>query len=80
MTNTEHTPEAIIAELDRVEARRHEGRLERLIAGVAGAADDLELDELGAIAIPLVAERLRRIAGELATLSARDLLKVIAVD
>lgn len=59
-----------------MEERRATSGLDRLVAGVKGAADDLEL--YGEKALPLVEARLRRIAAELETLSARDLLKTVS--
>lgn len=57
--------------------RRLPGRskADRLVDGLLGAADDLETDLPVDVRL-LVAERLRRLAAEVAQLHARDLVRI----
>lgn len=61
------------------ECRRvpHASKLDRIVAGVLATANDIDADFPEGVDVrPILAERLRRIAAELESLTSRDLLRV----
>ena len=68
-------PELIDPSVERRQVQA--SKLDRIVAGVLATANDIDADFPEGVDVrPILAERLRRIAGELERLSSRDLLRV----